>query len=191
MKTEDQITIFQDQNRLFTGERREALRFLKSRALGQVFIFEDRTGRQTDFDLSGSLEDVLARALPETASTARPGPGRPRLGVVPREVTLLPRHWEWLETQRGGASATLRRLIDEARKKDPEGERLQQAQAATDRFLGVMAGDLSGYEEAARALYQRDRGSFLAHSAAWPGDIRAHALELAAPVFAGTDVEAD
>ena len=103
--------------------------------------------------------------------------------MVAREVTLLPRHWEWLEAQRGGASAALRRLIDEARRADPEGERRRQAQAAADRFLNVMAGDLPGYEEATRALYARDGQAFAGHLAVWPPDIRAHAQALAAPAF--------
>ena len=177
-------TAFAGPQRLLTAPLPELLTHLKTQAVGSVLVFDDRTGRQADFDLSGTLEEVLARALPAEPEVARPGPGRPKLGVSAREVTLLPRHWDWLDLQRGGASATLRRLIDEARKADPEGERVAQAQAAADRFMGVMAGDHPGYEEAARALYARDHAAFLHHSAAWPEDVRAHALTLAAPAFA-------
>lgn len=177
--TEPTLTIFQGTRRLLSGDRRAVLTYLKTQEPGNVLVFDDRTGQQTDFDLSGTLDEVLTRALPEKA-----GPGRPKLGVTAREVTLLPRHWAWLETQRGGASATLRRLIDEERKRNPGAEEAAQAQQATDRFLLALAGDLPHYEEGARALYARDRERFLALSAAWPDDVRAHALHLAAPAFA-------
>ncbi len=178
-------TAFAGPRRLLTAPLPELLTHLKTQATGPVLVFDDRSGRPADFDLSGTLEEVLARARPAAEPDApRSGPGRPKLGVTAREVTLLPRHWEWLDLQRGGASATLRRLIDEARRADPEGERVARAQAAADRFMGVLAGDRPGYEEAARALYARDHAAFLRHSEAWPEDVRAHALTLAAPVFA-------
>ncbi|QFP77806.1 DUF2239 family protein [Deinococcus sp. AJ005] len=177
------LTIFQGQERLLTAPLQDVLTFLKSRERATslpLLTFDDQTGRQTDFDLRGSLEDVLERYAP---APAKAGPGRPRLGVVAREVTLLPRHWEWLEGQRGGASAALRRLIDEARKADPDGERRRQAQTATDRFLGVIGGDLPGYEDATRALYAGDGAAFAAQLQTWPEDLRTHALYLAAPAF--------
>src|SRR5215467_3635332 len=96
-----------------------------------ILIFDGETGRQVDFDLRGSLPEVVARATPR----ARSGPGRPKLGVVAREISLLPRHWEWLEQQPNGASAAIRRLVDEARKRDPEEERRRLAVEATSRFL--------------------------------------------------------
>src|SRR3569832_1254945 len=111
-------------------------------------VFDDETGRQVDFDLRGRLEDVMERALP----AAPAGPGRPKLGVVSREVSLLPRHWEWLEDQPNGASAALRRLVDEARKTEPEQQRRRRAQEALSRVLTALAGDLPTYEEATRAL---------------------------------------
>ncbi|AIZ44010.1 hypothetical protein QR90_01015 [Deinococcus radiopugnans] len=178
------LTVFQDYERLLTAPLPEVLTLLKTRERGAApppLTFDDQTGRQTDFDLRGTLDDVLERYAPAPAKT---GPGRPKLGVVAREVTLLPRHWEWLEGQRGGASAALRRLIDEARKADPDGERRRAAMAATDRFLGVIAGDLPGYEEAGRALYAGNGEAFEAQLQGWPEDIRSHALYLAAPVFA-------
>ncbi|MBZ9751025.1 DUF2239 family protein [Deinococcus sp. HMF7604] len=145
-----------------------------------LIVFNDETGRPADFDWRGTLEEVLARHAP---APSRTGPGRPKLGVVSREVSLLPRHWDWLESHPNGASAALRRLIDEARKADPEGERRRVASLAADRFLTVMAGDLPGAEDASRALYAAERGAFEAVLAPWPEDIRLHALYLAAPAF--------
>lgn len=181
MTSDPTYTAFRGQQRVLTASLPDLLTHLKSEETPtDILVFDDQTGRQTDFDLSGTLEDVLMRHDP----APKPGPGRPKLGVTPREITLLPRHWEWLDRQRGGASATLRRLIDEARKADPEGEARAQAQAATDRFLNVVAGDLPGYEEATRALYAGDRAAFTARMADWPGDIREHALFLGAAAFA-------
>ena len=173
------LTVFSYSRRLLTGDRREVLTYLKAQQPRDVLIFDDQTGRQRDFDLSGTLDEVLARELP-----APVGPGRPKLGVTAREVTLLPRHWAWLEGQRGGASATLRRLIDEERKKNPGAEAVMQAQTAADRFLSAIGGDLPAYEEASRALYARDGARFAALSEGWPADVRAHALHLAGPAFA-------
>ena len=135
-----------------------------------ILIFEDQTGRQVDFDLRGTLEEVLARVAP----TRRAGPGRPRLGVVSREVSLLPRHWDWLEQQPNGISAALRRLVDEARKRDPDEERARLAREAASRFMTAIAGDLPGYEEASRALFAKDHERFSQRIAAWPEDIRLH-----------------
>lgn len=177
------LTIFENERRLLTGALPDILTFLKGydpTDVSSLLIFDDQSGRQRDFDLSGTLEEVLAREIPAPKSA----PGRPKLGVTAREVTLLPRHWDWLEQQRGGASATLRRLIDEERKRDPEAEAVASAQAAADRFLGATCGNQPGYEEATRALYARDKATFVKLSAAWPTDLRAHALHLAAPAFA-------
>lgn len=151
-----------------------------------LVIFDDRTGSAVDHDLRGSLEDVLERALPAPVQARR---GRPKLGVTAREVTLLPRHWEWLDTQRGGASATLRRLVDEARKQAPDRERVLAAQAAADRFMQTAAGDLPGYHEASRALYAHRRADFEQHTADWPEDVRAHAARLAEPAFGASSDE--
>lgn len=154
---------------------------------GSVQIFSDDTGNAMDFNFHGSEKDVLKRLEVFVASDApeSPGPGRPRLGVVSREVSLLPRQWEWLASQSGGASAVLRRLIDEAKRKSSEGHTLKQIQERTYKFMSAIGGDLEGYEEAIRALYKKDRKGFLLQLAKWPEDIRAHALDLAEPVFAG------
>ena len=131
-------------------------------------IFEDQTGRQVDYDLRGTLDDVLARVLP---ARSRSGPGRPRLGVVSREISLLPRHWDWLEQQPNGASAALRRLVEQARKRD-SGART--ATMALGRFLSAMAGNLPNCEEASRALYAGNRDVFADLIHDWPSDIRAY-----------------
>ncbi|GHF47451.1 hypothetical protein HNQ07_002784 [Deinococcus metalli] len=176
-------TVFLGQRRLLTAPLREVLTTLKTlerTGTEPLLIFNDQTGRTVDFDLSGSLDDVLAR---EDPAPARSGPGRPKLGVVSREVSLLPRHWEWLEAWPNGASAALRRVIDEARKADPAAERRRMAVLPTDRFLTVMGGDLPGAEDVSRALYAGDGATFRALVAAWPEDVRLHVLHLAAPAF--------
>jgi hypothetical protein len=111
------------------------------------------------------------------------GPGRPRLGVVAREVTLLPRHWEWLGEQPGGASAALRRIVDEARRGSHDKDRVRKAQEAAYRFLSAMAGDLPGFEEANRALFAGDAARFEREVAGWPSDVRDHATTLARAAF--------
>ncbi|MFC4638471.1 DUF2239 family protein [Deinococcus hohokamensis] len=176
------FTAFQGAQRLITGTRREVLTFLKTRASSgaSVLVFEDATGRTVDFNLRGELQEVLDREAPEPT---RPGPGRPKLGVVAREVTLLPRHWDWLESQPNGVSAALRRLIDEARKANPAAERRRLASQRADRFLMVVGGDLPGAEDASRALYAGDEATFDALVQAWPADLREHVRYLAAGAF--------
>jgi hypothetical protein len=177
-------TAFVGTNLLASGTRDEVLAALKSRFDEEpgtlVLTFEDQTGRQVDFDLRGTLGDVLARYRP---APARVGPGRPKLGVVAREVSLLPRHWEWLEQQPSGASAAIRRLVDEARKRDPGEQQARLAINAAGRFLSAMAANLPGYEEATRALYGRNRERFDDLFRGWPADIRRHAQRLVSGVF--------
>jgi uncharacterized protein len=142
-----------------------------------ILIFDDTTGEQVELDVRGSLDDILARLAPLPTPSAPPG--RPKLGVVAREVTLLPRHWEWLATQPGGASVALRKLVDEARKASSWQDALRQQQESTYRFLSALAGNLPGFEEAARALFANNRESFAAAMATWPLGVREHALRLA------------
>lgn len=157
---------------------------------GEVLLFDADSGRQIDLDVSGSAEDIRRRYSEQVSDPDAEikGPkkrrGRPKLGVVGKEVTLLPRHWEWLEQQRGGASATLRRLIDQARKALSDQEQVQQAQDAAQRFMTAMAGDLPGYEEAVRALYASNGPKFREETARWPADIRRCAGEYAEAAFA-------
>lgn len=144
-----------------------------------VLIFNDVTGRQIDVDTRGTDDEIRARYA-EPAEPPR-GRGRPKLGVVPREVTLLPRHWDWLNTQPGGASAALRRLVDEARGKSA-GEQRARVRAAHDAayaFMHAIAGNYPGFEEATRALFANDKARFAEQIAHWPHDVRAHAMHLA------------
>ena len=184
MKKGSTYTAFIGTDLLASGELDEVLPALKCRfdldpgAL--ILTFEDRTGKQVDFDLRGTLPDVLARyrLLP-----TRVGPGRPKLGVVAREVSLLPRHWDWLEQQPSGASAAIRRLVDEARKRNPGEQRTRSSIEAAGRFLSAMAGNLPGYEEASRALYARNAERFDELVRDWPKDIRLHAQRLVRAAF--------
>lgn len=150
----------------------------------EIAIFDNETSRPIEIDFRGSLEDVRRRLAPPREGAVQPrGPGRPKLGVVAREVTLLPRHWDWLATQPGGASVALRRLIDAARRDMDGSGRVRIAQDAAHRFMTAMAGDRPGYEEAARALWARDGARFESETAPWPVDIRDHARRLAGPAF--------
>jgi hypothetical protein len=153
-----------------------------------ALVFDDSSGAVTELDLRGTAAEVLARlpAPPPPAPPAPPAPGsgprqrgRPRLGVQAREVTLLPRHWDWLAAQEGGASAAIRRLVDAARKADGGRTERRIAQARAYRFLSAIGGDLPGFEEAARALFADNREAFTAQGRTWPGDVAAHTRQLA------------
>ena len=149
-------------------------------------VFADATGRQLDLDTRGSEADVASRyaqrAAPATEGepVAR-GRGRPRLGVVAREVTLLPEHWDWLSAQPGGASVALRKLVHEARRAGAPRERERGAQERAYHFMSAIAGDLPGFEEAGRALFAGDRERLASLCAEWPRDVRDHVLHLAKP----------
>lgn len=151
-----------------------------------VLIFNDLTGAVVDVDFRGTAADVVRRLDAEGSNpaTAVPrGPGRPKLGVVAREVTLLPRHWDWLATQPGGASVALRRLVEEARRDTSGRERVRGSQAAAYKFMSAMAGDEPGFEEATRALFAGHMPRFDALIAPWPPDVRDHARRLATGAF--------
>jgi uncharacterized protein len=166
---------------------------LAKNPIALVLTFDDATGKVIDLDLRGTTAEIVSRLTAGVEVTDRlPDPpkrdgddvlargrGRPRLGVVAREVTLLPRHWEWLAMQPGGASHALRRLVDEARRSDKGRSRGRLAQEATYRFISAMAGNFPGFEEAARALFADERQRFAQHTSAWPPDIRTHACRLA------------
>ncbi|MFD7523670.1 DUF2239 family protein [Paenibacillus chitinolyticus] len=164
---------------------------LDDRDLTQLLIFDDTTGKQIDVDFRGKTDDVLKRLgepsgdLPGTEanhqSTRRVG--RPKLGVVSGEVTLLPRHWEWLKGQPGGASVTLRKLIDEARRAGEKQSNLRESQEATYNFMTAIAGNFHQYEEALRALYAGDLDRFYHFIDDWAPDIRNHIKRLAADAF--------
>jgi hypothetical protein len=148
-----------------------------------LMILDDSSSRQIEVDFRGSIDAVLARlsgAQPEPAPATARGPGRPKLGVVSREITLLPRHWDWLGQQPGGASAVLRRLVEQASRGGNPKERAQQAVESADRCIRILAGDMPGYEEASRAFYRHERAPFTDLIQAWPADVRTHLLRLAA-----------
>ena len=158
----------------------------------QILVFDDDSG-PIDLDLRGSVDDVMARlpgipgASAEDAEAPAPrGPGRPKLGVVAREITLLPRHWEWLARQPGGASVALRKLVDEARRANKDKDRVRQAQETAYRFIAAMGENKPHYEEVARALFASDAGRFETWTTSWPADVRDHARALAASCFEQT-----
>lgn len=188
-------TAFQGDRRIASGPLAEVALAVKAHdGAASILVFDDATGAVVDLDLRGSDAEIVARLAERfpAVGSAKPvaegqptpeagtrGRGRPKLGVVAREVTLLPRQWEWLAAQPGGASQALRRLVDAARRADgDEGARRSRREAAY-RFLSAVAGNLPGFEEASRALFAGDLEKFAREMANWPTDIRSHALKLA------------
>lgn len=185
----------------FEGDRRLALGTLSDVAVAvrkrvgkgtheNILVFDYTTGNPLNLDLTGAEKDVRARYMESAAPAqeAEPpaaprGPGRPKLGVVPREVTLLPRHWDWLNAQPGGASVALRKLVEEARKTRGPTDTLRARQEAAYRFLSAIAGDWRNYEESTRALYADDAVRFAELTESWPVDVRDHARLLADAAF--------
>jgi hypothetical protein len=179
---------------------REVREHLDRNPDADILVFDDRTGEPVELDLRGTVAEVLARlgvsdpghgpgtgdhgAEADAGKASGRGPGRPKLGVVAREVTLLPRHWEWLNSRPEGASAALRKLVDEARRSGEARDRARLARETCYRFLTALAGDLPGYEEALRALFAGSRAGFEEHTRAWPGDVRDMAARLAAEALA-------
>jgi len=170
-----------------------AAKLKKVMEIGQpetVLIFDDLDGDIIEVDLRGAIGDVLKRiedpatkgASPGPSADQQPdamrGPGRPKLGVVSREVTLLPRHWDWLNSQPGGASVALRKLVDEARHVNRGKDKVRHSQEAAYRFMSAVAGNLPGYEEAIRALFAGNRERFDDSIASWSAGIREYALRL-------------
>lgn len=166
-------------------------RAMVDEAVGPVLIFDNETGSSIDIDLRGSDDEIVARFTQTAAGAQREdetdcevaqreprGRGRPKLGVVAREVTLLPRHWDWLATQPGGASVALRKLVEGARRANAQGDKRRAAHERAYHFMSAMAGDLAGFEEATRALFADDSERFRKMIARWPRDVREHALAL-------------
>lgn len=163
------VTAFLDDGIIARGARDAVTRDLEERYpgdLGAIVVIDDATGRVTDLDYWDALASRPQRAR-----------GRPKLGVQAKEVTLLPRHWEWLARQPRGASATLRLLVEEAQRQAPAEGRARQD--AAYGFLQALCGDKPGYEEALRALYQDDAQRLREIAAAWPEDIRTYLAALA------------
>lgn len=185
MTTEAKFTAFDGDRNLAAGSRAELVAAINARLSRQpdaaILIFDDATGAQVDFDLRDTRHPD-----PRSKADEPRGPGRPKLGVTAREVTLLPRHWDWLAKQPGGASVTLRRLVEEARRANPGSADARDAQERAYRFMSAMAGNLPGFEEATRALFAKDREVFETLIRDWPRGIRDYADTLANGAFATT-----
>jgi uncharacterized protein len=183
---------FDGNRRIAVGDLRAVARaakqLLERRNDASILVFDGRTSEPVDIDFRGSIDDVLARlpdipAASAEAPTTPRGPGRPKLGVVAREITLLPRHWDWLAQQSGGASVAIRKLVEEARRASENKDHVRQAQEAAYRFMSAMAGNAPHYEDAIRALFADDAAGFKKLIAEWPTDVRDHASTLAERAF--------
>ena len=180
-------TLFHESRKIASGTIAQVAIFLKDEPQnGNFLVFENATGRQIDLDTRGTPQEIEVRYAGEEVAETR-GRGRPRLGVVAKEVTLLPRHWDWLGLQPGGASVALRKLVEEARRTSGDRDRVRAAQEAAYRCISAIAGNLPGFEEATRALFAYDRRRFGDLIAGWPEDVRDYAIKLA---FADQDPSA-
>lgn len=197
------FTAFAGDKRLASGSLLDVALQAKAIAEGDpltnVLIFDDNRGDVVDLSLRGSVAELRKRVQQRSPSAAAQtvdvdaeppsdvsrSRGRPKLGVVAREVTLLPRHWEWLNSQPGSASVVLRRLVEEARHNSAAKDRCRQAQKASYLFMSAMAGDRIHYEDAVRALFAGDRSRFVELTRAWPDDIRRHVGFLSQSAFDG------
>lgn len=190
-----QFTLFSGHTIVATGDLTTVVTEAKLRLVEgdkeRLAIFDNQTGRSVDMDYSGSLEEVVSRVHehpllqsgPDADAEKRTGPGRPKIGVVSREVSLLPRHWDWLNDQPNGASGTLRMLVEEARKKNAVKDEARHLRDALHKFMWDIAGDFPNFEEATRAFFAKDFDTFRAMIADWPVDVtkfispRLHELE--------------
>ncbi len=173
------LTAFAGDRLIARGDAASILPAVKSAhdADETVLVFDDETGKVVDFDLRGDLAACLQRVA---QPAEKRGPGRPKLGVTAREITLMPRHWDWLAAQPGGASVALRKLVEAALRETEGPHRVRAVREAAYRYMTTMAGDRPGYENAVRALYAGDAKALEMAAAWWPLDIRTHALALAA-----------
>jgi uncharacterized protein len=192
-------TAFEGNRRIASGGILEVVEKVKevldggSRA--SCLIFDDATGETAEVDFRGTTSDVINRLKKnvlktesgpwevEAQAVGPKGPGRPKLGVVSREVTLLPRHWEWLNSQPGGASVALRKLVEEARKTHRSRDQIRWSRDAAYRFMDALGGNLPGFEEAIRALFAGNREAFNTQVGGWPEDIRDYAKKISDPAF--------
>lgn len=189
-------TAFEGSRCIATGELKDVAPLAKAaldRRAGDdnpppVLVFNDATSETIELDWRGSAQDFAARlGVPATPHQPSPeatrGPGRPKLGVVAREVTLLPRHWEWLGQQPGGASVALRKLVEAARLSSEGKDRARQSREVGYKFMATMAGHEAGFEEASRALFAGDQAGLEARIAAWPVDVQTHLKKLLTEAF--------
>jgi hypothetical protein len=181
---ENQYVVFHGVKRVAVGSRLDVALAAQRLASEQGVLIFAPDGRSVDFDLNGGPEAITQR-LAEPVEAPR-GRGRPKLGVTAREVTLLPRHWDWLASQPGGASVALRKLVEAARREGEGPDRIRSSREATYRFASAIGGDLPGFEEAMRALFAGDDAAFEARIEAWPADIAAQLRTYAAEAFGVT-----
>lgn len=197
--TQPSYTAFKGSQRIAAGDLLRCALIVKEHFKDEhvvgVLIFEDATGHLVDVDFHGTNDDVRnrmaqangkqeTRAVSLEAETEVPrGPGRPKLGVVAREITLLPRHWDWLNTQTGGASVALRKLVEEARRASVGKDRIRLAQEASYRFMSAAISSEANFEEVARALFAGNRSRFKELVEAWPVDVRDYLKRLADSAF--------
>lgn len=187
-ETSPRLVAFSGFRQVATGDRTQVVDVLRKLSTTDdmlIRVFNDATGERIDLDLRPEADVApvpapAAETAPTPEASATRPVGRPKLGVVAREVTLLPRHWEWLASQPGGASVTLRRLVDESRKAGEGRVSVRAARENAYRFMSEMAGDLAGFEEASRALFAGDRSKFESMVAPWPEDVRLQLAKLAA-----------
>ncbi|MFH0781228.1 MAG: DUF2239 family protein [Pseudomonadota bacterium] len=198
-QNQESCTAFEGNRRIASGDIRQVAKKVKEFIGGDdqlpILIFDDLTSEVIEIDFRGTMADVLkklekptakvnvATILSDTDKNEQRGPGRPKLGVVSREVTLLPRHWDWLNSQPGGASVALRKLVEEARRVNGNRDKVRRSQEVTYRFISAMAGDLPGFEEATRTLFAANPERFNELIVPWPVDIQVHARKLAEAAF--------
>lgn len=182
MNSSTTYTAFSGDHYLASGEMMELILKIKQlqETTENILIFNDQTGRQTDFDYTGSEQEIRERyAEPESTKKV----GRPKLGVISREITLQKKHWDWLDQQSASASAIIRKLIDKELD-DPNSESNKMlAKQATDRFMLAMLGNMPNYEEATRALYQGDKQVLITLIQNYPKDIQEYIFKLSKNAF--------
>jgi uncharacterized protein len=185
-------TAFAGHRRIASGATPEIARtvrsFVETGSTAQILVFDDSTGAIVDMDFRDPAQMAgVSRPSPELADGStleHRGRGRPKLGVVAREITLLPRHWDWLNGQPGGASVALRKLVEQARREHARNDSKRNAREAGYRFMSAMAGDFPNFEEASRALFGDDRENFNRCIENWPQDVAEYAVRLAFDVAA-------
>jgi uncharacterized protein len=188
---------FEHHRQLARGGSADVLSAVQQRLATQpealVLVLDAITSERVELDwrlpaaqLLSQLPATLAPDDPDGApgSEAPRGPGRPKLGVTAREVTLLPRHWDWLARQPGGASVALRKLVQSAMREGGPADAQRCATESAYRFMSIVGGDLPQYEEVSRALFAGDLARVNALAADWPADVAAHLRTLLAPIDA-------
>ena len=200
------LTIFQGTQRLLQADRLAVLRYLQNHEElhpqgggAPLWVFDDHTGERLDVNWRRELAQHAAIPTSPTAPISNASAtntatdpiapstravGRPKLGVVSREVTLLPRHWDWLARQPGGASVALRKLVQSAMRDGGSAEAQRRATEAAYRFMSIVCGDLPQYEEVSRALFAGDLARVEALAADWPTDVAAHLRTLLSQIDA-------